>query len=369
MVGAPIAGRLLDMTRFASLLALTAPLALATGCGGDGGGNASCVPGIASACTCSSGRGGAQVCDAEGRGFGPCQCEGAPAHVPSDGGVDRTGADGCVPACGGRECGPDPACGASCGACASGACGAEGRCESADGAPRILSWALSGDVVTPTRSLMISVVLTDPDGIDDLVGGTLLDTEGRSYGTFATDAAEGSYSLALAWADIDGRAPITATSGRRGARSLVASFFDVAGNVTAREFDISLECDEAGQTPCDGRCFDLQSDVAACGSCGRACEETSFCERGDCWFLEWSDDRATCADVCAGAGAECLPPPTETEERASYAGYLCTDVDVDCDVLPPASTVLELSYGESCPSFSEGEPVPFSAMRCWCAER
>jgi hypothetical protein len=36
--------------------------------------------------------------------------------------------DACVPTCGGRQCGPDPSCGASCGTCSAGACVA-GQCQ------------------------------------------------------------------------------------------------------------------------------------------------------------------------------------------------------------------------------------------------
>lgn len=56
--------------------------------------------------------------------------------------------------------------------------------------------------------MTFSVVLTDPDGIDDLIGGTLKDPDsGSSYGAFVTEAGEGAYALMGGGAD---RAPIVA---------------------------------------------------------------------------------------------------------------------------------------------------------------
>ena len=49
---------------------------------------------------------------------------------------------------------------------------------------------------------------SDPDGIDDLIGGTLNDAAtGRAYGSVATAASEGSYSLTLTWADLNSVVP------------------------------------------------------------------------------------------------------------------------------------------------------------------
>jgi hypothetical protein len=52
--------------------------------------------------------------------------------------------------------------------------------------------------MTSSDRLAVSAVVTDPDGIDDLIGGTLTTTDGAStFGAFATDASEGAYSISL----------------------------------------------------------------------------------------------------------------------------------------------------------------------------
>jgi len=57
---------------------------------------------------------------------------GAPEQVAADcqTGCANGQCTGCTPSCGGRECGPDPVCGTSCGTCGAGTeCNAAGRCE------------------------------------------------------------------------------------------------------------------------------------------------------------------------------------------------------------------------------------------------
>ncbi len=77
--------------------------------------------------------GSAELCD--GDDFGGLTCE----RMGFTGGdlvcagdclsIDRSGCvDECVPSCGGRECGPDPSCGVSCGICDAGAC-VNGTCQ------------------------------------------------------------------------------------------------------------------------------------------------------------------------------------------------------------------------------------------------
>jgi hypothetical protein len=46
------------------------------------------------------------------------------------------------------------------------------------------------------ESITFTAVLTDPDGIDDLIGGSLTNADGSiQYGAFVTSGQEGSYSL------------------------------------------------------------------------------------------------------------------------------------------------------------------------------
>ncbi len=53
------------------------------------GGN-NCVPGASVACACTNGEAGAQVCTADGNGFGPCECEGGGSNSNSNSGAEVT---------------------------------------------------------------------------------------------------------------------------------------------------------------------------------------------------------------------------------------------------------------------------------------
>jgi hypothetical protein len=65
--------------------------------------------------------------------------------------------------------------------------------------PVILLLATNTDTLTQSdrESLTFSVVVTDPDGIDDIIGGTLEDPDGGTYGAFISSAEEGSYTISL----------------------------------------------------------------------------------------------------------------------------------------------------------------------------
>ncbi|MDH5671471.1 MAG: hypothetical protein OEZ06_04930 [Myxococcales bacterium] len=81
----------------------------------------------------SGGTGGAVASDGTTAGAGPSTAgDGAKASVQDAGPVrqfESPMASGCVPLCAGRECGPDPACGESCGQCRYGAPCSDGRCD------------------------------------------------------------------------------------------------------------------------------------------------------------------------------------------------------------------------------------------------
>ena len=55
----------------------------------------------------------------------------------------------------------------------------------------------------------------------------------------------------------------------------------------------------SGLTECSGKCLDLSSDPANCGSCGNACAEGVACVNGTC---EGSWTPMTCDDVHGTVG-------------------------------------------------------------------
>lgn len=161
-------------------------------------------------------------------------------------------------------------------------------------APVFLDFGTSVSAITgygASSSVTFTAVLTDPDGVDDLIGGTLKDESGSPYGAFATSGQEGAYALALTWEQIDATSSITFAPGTNGQRSFVAEFFDVAGHKVQATATLTLDCRErgacggnCGQISCDGTCVWASStEENRCGSCepncfGGHCTDDDVCE-------------------------------------------------------------------------------------------
>ncbi len=75
-------------------------------------------------------------------------------------------------------------------------------------------------------------------------------------------------------------------------------------------------CEDAAQSLCSGKCVDLQSDDANCGSCGAACEKGHHCEAGACV--------AACGELSL---TECNSHCVNTNEDPVY----CGDCNTPCD--------------------------------------
>lgn len=153
--------------------------------------------------------------------------------------------------------------------------GVDGGASSPD-SPRFLSFGTNVTSITEGESVTFTAVLTDPDGIDDLIGGSLTSIDGTvHYGAFATSGQEGSYTLSLSWAQMQQVADIMFRT--MGSRVFRAEFFDVAGHSVERTVTVGLTC--GGSHACKGRCgaacivFTVQriSGTAACTSYGMTC--------------------------------------------------------------------------------------------------
>lgn len=200
--------------------------------------------------------------------------------------LDTSGCGGgsCVPNCQGRVCGPDPVCQQSCGTCNRGRCNASGQCTVQEGGPPVIVVLdTNTDIMEEEDTLVFSAVVTDPDGIDDVIGGTLRDPQGGTYGSFMTSASEGSYSLTLRWDEIrlvrGFVAPVTGTS-----RTFLAEFYDQAGHRQQATVDVVLRCGGGNRAACaDGICTDLDTDQKNCGACGHVSLGTCRDGLPKCW--------------------------------------------------------------------------------------
>jgi hypothetical protein len=167
-------------------------------------------------------------------------------------------------------------------------------------APEVLSFTAGPARITEGGSTTFTAVVTDQDGVDDIIGGTLESQDGAVFGGFSSTGASGTFEIELSWRDIDEVESIAFESAED--RLFVASFFDAAGKTGTATVALNLHCD--GDGACEGRCVDLDTDRENCGECGNACEN---CDAGEC--LEWTCTRVTgditsCADACGTD--ECL---------------------------------------------------------------
>ncbi|HRE90003.1 MAG TPA: hypothetical protein PK095_12795, partial [Myxococcota bacterium] len=122
------------------------------------------------------------------------------------------------------------------------------------GAPRILSLSANTTVLNRGSTLIITAVVTDPNGIDDLIGGQLEAPSGGTYGAFATSAAEGSYTIQLTWEALNTVRGIDAAP-TGSPLEFKAVFFDVAGARAEKSLTVTTRCDGQGvEALCDGEC-------------------------------------------------------------------------------------------------------------------
>ncbi len=151
--------------------------------------------------------------------------------------------------------------------------GGSGRARAGSGgesaAPRIVSIHTNLATVTPSESLVIRALVTDPDGLDDVIGGNLVTPDDTAaYGAFATDARDGAYRITLSWRTLNMIAPISTDAGGSVSRTLRAEFFDVEGNQSWRDVVVALGCGDR-KASTDGSCQDVTT-ASACEACGDA---------------------------------------------------------------------------------------------------
>lgn len=221
-------------------------------------------------------------CGSEGSIKQTCDCGCNPGSTACQDPCD------CTPDCGIRECGPVPnGCGDSCGSCDANETCEDGTCTPQSSSPVIIDLSSNTSVMNENSTLIITAIVTDPQGIGDLIGGSLKNvSETLSYGAFSTSGEEGSYQITLYWDDLD---TVEAVWAERAGRERVfkALFYDQAGHMASDNISVTLQC-TAGRAACDGDCLDHQdicdggntcidvgSDPTNCGACDFSCAAVS----------------------------------------------------------------------------------------------
>jgi len=212
--------------------------------------------------------------------------------------------------------------------------GEGGEGESDPVAPQFLQFSTNINSVTNTSTVIFSAVLTDPDGVDDIIGGSLVNTSnGASYGSFQTSAAEGSYQMTLTWSAINEVKTIDfATTAQRGFR---ARFFDVGGHLVEQTINLTLTCN--GDPACDGDCGAARCGDGSCtslegfpdfdgfGICSNTCRD--LISDSDCGSCNASCGNNDCTqDATPTSNIECTCDPGECG-----AGSVCVDGIVQGD--------------------------------------
>jgi hypothetical protein len=170
------------------------------------------------------------------------------------------------------------------------------KCGNSEASPRILTISTNTKTIDERSMLVITAVVTDPDGVDDLIGGAL------TYGAFATSAAEGAYELRLQWGDIDRVQPIDAPVAGA-TRAFRARFYDVAGHTADEMVTVTLRCSDADLGVCSGDCTDLATDPDHCGMCNVKIPDGAQCKDGMAGCTSGPENTtAACSDGCSNDG-------------------------------------------------------------------
>ncbi len=179
---------------------------------------------------------------------------------------------------------------------------------------------LTTNFTNEVESVVFSVVATDPDGIDDLIGGQLVDPGGGVYGSLATASAEGSYQIEVSWDDINRVRPIHVPVGG-GERAFRILLFDQAGHQATEDVLLELACEFDGLAACDGECTNVSRDNRHCGSCETSCNEwgeaanlpdsfSPYCNEAQCAAMTERQideyQEVTCSEECAQATLSCV---------------------------------------------------------------
>lgn len=193
------------------------------------------------------------------------------------------------------------------------------------GCPEILSLTSNRAILDERSSATISAVVTDPDGVADVIGGVLLDpVSGGTYGSFNATGS-GTFDITVSWNSLSPARTIEFEGGV--SRVVRARFFDQSGNETFDDVTLRLECsdsnvacnDQCGATRCNGTCLseDQLDTVDNCGGCGIVCDASAVCENDGTGF------------ACSG-GTVVGEPYSGSREAGVVCGIAGTCPDACC---------------------------------------
>ncbi|HEY1099810.1 MAG TPA: hypothetical protein VGF99_12825, partial [Myxococcota bacterium] len=173
--------------------------------------------------------------------------------------------------------------------------------------PTILSFTSSTTTLDDTASATLTVVVSDPDGVADIVGALLVDPANNTVlRPLSPSGTPGTFTADVRWSDL-GASAVTLDFGATTRRSIRVRFLDAAEHAISQSLSFTLGC--GAHSACEGRCGPFNcSAEGGCIDVGdevlSADDRCSFCNDG-CGSC---DDGCACfagADTCSGS-AECL---------------------------------------------------------------
>lgn len=189
------------------------------------------------------------------------------------------------------------------------------------GPPQILEITAIPSELTEGDVVSVSVQATDPDGLDDIVGGTLTSPDGdQTYGVLE-QIAGGTFTVSLSWAQLHATVPIEFSGSE--SRTLRVELIDAAALTASDTVLVTLSCREGGA--CDGECVSVEL-ADNCGDDPPIDEQPADGMYSEC---------ATIAD-CFGLTTCVLVPGGMAAGYCSNTG--CVNALIDCDPNPGATS-------------------------------
>lgn len=111
-------------------------------------------------------------------------------------------------------------------------------------APKFISLQTNVQQITSGQSVTFTAIVTDPDGLDDIAGGTLSSEDASiGYGPFVAAGQEGTYTIEVSWDAMQQAESIDFVQSEI-VRTFRVDFFDQAAHSAMKTVDLTLFCTE-----------------------------------------------------------------------------------------------------------------------------
>lgn len=262
-----------------------------------------------------------------------CGDDAAPADS-SSGGTDQTSVTGGTEATGGNDSSTagvvtsngggmmgtggnliDPGTGGTGTAGTGSGTGGAGTTQTGTGSPPVIVSMVQTSMGPITENIGVDILVTasDPDGLDNLAGGSLVSLADAGYQKYpqvyvilTVTSVPGEYEGTLSWDDIDDAHGVEDFV-ELADLNLTVRIFDLDGNTVEEGFSVQLTCEL--ESSCGGTCTNTTYDDDNCGHCGGVCGGTRRCSNSKCPESLLDVDHYThdtCTKGCAALSETCM---------------------------------------------------------------